>query len=1340
MSNFDYKNINDIVKDDFPKRGVTISLNDLPSLQRELVVPEFIPDSISPISGERDFKVELHVFTKNLSYIRSVYDITTYSVIPNETPKLQLQVHKDLQELSLPSAEYRVVYNLIRNMVGGESSPYNLFISEISDDRTELLLSLADPNSQVGRDLLANFVLENIRPKTFLPPVVLNFGENKILDVINVTSDGNPTSFFVKLFEPLPADLGVYYVCWTGVRVMKSYIDTVQLIEDSITTTIPYISGPNFEVDYDYWITTETNYKSWTDILSENVQTSEQLINKYLSSSGAPVALNVDYSEFRNFIYYSNARDRVENFVYKMELLEYYRNELAALHVITGSTQANIVKVGMLKDKVVSGLDGFENYLYYNSTGSFNYTYQSSASITPYPKYEVDVTSSDYHITTKEGKFKFYSSGSSQIIDWIDNILGLADDYDVKNYNTLARALPDHIREDTDNDQAVMFVNMLGHHFDIMYLYTDHILKKNLREEHPKDGLSQDLIYDATRNMGWTLSHGTSAKDLWEYALGISGSTEPIWTGKTTVDRYLTKTYEERTKEVWRRILNNLPYIYKTKGTSRSIKALLSTYGIPSTLLTIREFGGPDNADLGIRPRALWDKYTHYLSFRSAPPNTDQYIYIPWDKLNGTGGYQYPDSIEFRWKMESSDAFMYSTSPVQTVLQKNASTRVDWFVTIHQSGSNAEKGNLNFYIGDGSTYLTASIKDEYLFDGVPLNIMIQRSQKNDLQTATQTYTLYLKSAKYGRIAIERSASVIVNGGVYPDIQRSWVSDGTLYIGSGSNPNTQNKNHMLSGSVFELRYWTQKLNESVFDNHVLGARSYNGNTATSSFYDLGAQFKFWQPFDAESTESLYSTHPNQDDRLFLSNEKLVHFVGFTSESFKSSVETYNMEVATVGNNTPFLEKVRIDSGSLIGPLSIDQTSEVSAFDTFSIDSNRLMVAFSPQSIINEDIYEAMGNVAIDDYFGEYSNIESDEYPRLRWLAREYWKKYPNKNDFTAYIRLVSIFDFSIFDQIRQSLPARANEIVGIVVEPNVLERSKVRVTKGISGESPLQVNRDTTEISASIAIPAADISSYKGVIRIGFDDDDSEYLELDGELVVNTEVSGEEQANVSSDVDVGVLTSGQQNTRIINITGSRSPKPTLSPIFKPYRTVLSSSIVTTIGTYNMYDAIVVSKISTTLSSQNNTVFDSGDIDTSFENIYNGYSVRVESGSSIDVGYGAGWVSMSFVDSVIFTTIQNYRGDTYYRQYKFFYTSSQNIAERLFTSSSFISASYLDPNDFTTSIRNSQFEGCKITGPDVNIDTRRTPDGKAVVEVYFVSPDQINIDKNMDTSAGGNILAI
>lgn len=1341
MANFEYKNISEIVSDNFPKRGVTVSLNDLSLLERRAVVPEFDTSYIDPITGEKSFNVELHLFLKNLAYVKSSYGIDTFSIISGEEyPKIKLQIHKDIENISVPATEYKVVYNFLRNMIGSDTSKDNVFVSEVSQDRTELKLSLTNPKSETGKLQLARFVLENIKPKTFLPPIVLNFGENKLIDVINVTSDGDPFSFYVKLYEPLPPDLDVFFTCWVSIKLMKPYIDTVNLLPEEFDTTIPYIQGPNFEVDYDYWITTDTEYKSWTDILSQNVQTSEQLINRYISSSSSPVTLNVDYTEFKNFIYYSNAKDRVENFAYKMELVEFYKKEIERISSITGSIQTNKVKIQLLKDKVISGFDGFEKYLYYNSTGSYNYTYQLSASVVPYPKYEVNPTSSVYDISTKYGKYNFYSYTSSYVEDWLDNTLSLADDYDAKNYYALSRALPDHIREDSDSEQAVTFVNMIGQHFDVMFLYTDHILKKNLREEHPNSGISQDLIYDATKNFGWTLSHGTQAKDLWEYALGISGSTDPIWTGKTTVNKNLSKTYEERTKEVWRRIFNNLPYIYKTKGTARGIKALLTAYGIPQTLLTIREFGGPDNADLGIIPRSEWEKHTYYLNLRGVfpLPTTSSYVRLPWEKVNNKSGtWQYPDTLTFRWKMQPESLYSYAGNPTQTLLQKQSGSRVDWYVVMDKNGTDIGKGTLTFYIGNGTTYASASFYDEYFYDDVPLNLMVSRRYSNDSTASNQIYDVFVKTSKYGKLVIERSGSIVVSGSSSGSYNQAWSSDGNLFIGSGSNSQTDK---ILSGSIFELRYWSTQLAESSFNNHVLAPRSYNGNTSTSSFYDLQAQFKFWQEFDTTLTSSIISSHPNQTKLNFYTSPKTASLIGFNYDAFESATETYNMEVATVGNNTPFAEKVRIDSGSLLGGLDPNYSSEVSKFDKFSIDSNKLMVAFSPQSIINEDIYESIGYTPIDDYFGEYSNINKDEYPRLKWFAREYWQKYPNKNDFTAYVKLISIFDFSVFEQIRQTLPARVNEILGLVIEPNVLERSKVRIIRNFTGESHEKAVKRTNEISSS-ALPSVSISSKKATILIGFENESS-YQEIDGETDIPLEIESSQDINVSGDYETVVNSYGIAKQYKMEITSSRGNNFAnfVRSNFVPYKSSIKmssgsiySSFVTYFGNISRTNfGRVFGSISSGMGTGASNVF--AIFDTSFTNTYERINIKY-SADSPDVGYGLGWITSSNETgkkTSLFTTNQSYRTDNYYSAYVFAYTSSKDMAERNYSSYSLVTASYENPHNLTTAIRNHRFEGSKLVGPDINIESRNTPDGKPVVEVFIVDPNQINTNQNFTNS--------
>jgi hypothetical protein len=1335
MSNFNYKNNDELVNSSTPGFGITLPDQQYNLIQKKPVVPGiYYTDSL-----------EFHVFLIDLALVGSSYDINTFDFISpvdgTSVKNIKLNVHKDLDNLRLPSNYYKVVYNFHRNYIGSKKSEGKLFISEISDDRLEIKLSLTTPESTELRGQLAKFLIENFKPREFFPPIILNFGDNKIVDILNVTSTGDPTFFYAKLTEPLPREYDKYFNCWLAVRLMRPYVDTVFLTAEQEVFQPTPLSGPNFEVDYDYWVTSETNYKSWNSILSENIQTSEQILQRYVSSSSFPVELNVDYREFKNFIYYSNSRDRVDNFMVKMELIDSYNSGLAALNTYTGSfTTNNKVKLSMLRDKLVSGFDGFERYLYYSSTGSINYTNQISSSIQPYPKYVLDVSASTFDLVTKEGKFNFYNVTSSIVQDWLDNLFELADEYDAKNYAALVKALPDHIREDEENEAAVHFVNMLGQHFDIMYLYTDHILKKNLRVEHPKDGMSQDLVYEVTKNMGWTLTHGTSAKDLWEYGLGISGSGDPTWTGKTIVRTDLVKTYEERTKEVWRRILNNLPYIYKSKGTARGIRALLAAYGIPQTLLSIREFGGPDNADLGIIPRAEYEKHTYYFNFLgSLPlPTTNRYIYVPWEKVsNSENIWQYPDTVTFRWRMEPESSYDYFGNERQTLLQKQSGSRVDWFVTMDKAAStDTGKGTLTFWLGNGTSYTSASIYDDYFYDDVPLNLMIRREFSTDSTASNQVYSLFVKTEKYGKLVIERTGSIVISGSLSGSYNQAWASPGTLYIGSGSNVFTDK---ILSGSVFELRYWTKPLAETSFNNHVLAPRSYNGNTATSSFYDLQGQWKFWQKFDVAATPSLISSHPDQTKSMFYSSSKVATFYNFTSESFESITETYNMEVATVGNNTPFSEKVRLDSGSLIGGLDPHLSSEVSRFDKFSVDSNKLMVAFSPQTVINEDIYEAIGNTSIDDYFGEYSNINKDEYPRLKWFAREYWQKYPNKNDFTAYIRLISQFDFSVFDQIRQTLPARVNEILGLVIEPNVLERSKVRVIRNFSGESPDKTIRRTNEISSSVS-PSATLSSKRATILIGFENESS-YLEIEGESDIPLEIESSNDINVVGDYDPKIETTGFAKQYKMHISASNGkfshfPKTTFTPRMARIQMdtgSLNMDFTTFIGRIARVNfGRVVGTISSGLGTGQTNVF--AIVNTSFSNTYERTNVEFTD-SGEDVGYGLGWVGVNNDGGkaiALFNTTMEQRKHSYYSAYQFAYTSSNDMAERKYSSYTFVSSSYENPHDLTTPIRQHRFEGCKITGPDINVETRSTPDGKPVVEVFIVDPNQINTNQSFTNS--------
>jgi hypothetical protein len=113
----------------------------------------------------------------------------------------------------------------------------------------------------------------------------------------------------------------------------------------------------------------------------------------------------------------------------------------------------------------------------------------------------------------------------------------------------------------------------------------------NKREENPKLGMPNELLYSVAKQFGWNLTDGKQYQDLWQYVLGTSDTGIPL-TGSNSVGDPSVSS-QDMTYTVWRRIVNNLPLLLKSKGTKRSVQALISCYGIPQSMININEYGGP---------------------------------------------------------------------------------------------------------------------------------------------------------------------------------------------------------------------------------------------------------------------------------------------------------------------------------------------------------------------------------------------------------------------------------------------------------------------------------------------------------------------------------------------------------------------------------------------------------------------------------------------------------------------------------------------------------------------------------------------------------------------------
>ena len=66
------------------------------------------------------------------------------------------------------------------------------------------------------------------------------------------------------------------------------------------------------------------------------------------------------------------------------------------------------------------------------------------------------------------------------------------------------------------------------------------------------------------------------------FGMQVTGSESPV--------EYSPTPDRDISREIWSRIINNMPFFLKNKGTVRALKGLINVYGIPSTIFHFSMF------------------------------------------------------------------------------------------------------------------------------------------------------------------------------------------------------------------------------------------------------------------------------------------------------------------------------------------------------------------------------------------------------------------------------------------------------------------------------------------------------------------------------------------------------------------------------------------------------------------------------------------------------------------------------------------------------------------------------------------------------------------------------
>jgi hypothetical protein len=1027
-----YKNINEIKSTTKSISADRIDRAKLDVVSYSTEQPIFFNTDI--VNSAADSRLELHVYVDD-AWITGNHKIQLQRKIPQYIDKITnksisiinpiaINIFAEFEKLKLTSGNFRFVVNFFKNLIGSYERQH-LRIDEISPDRTEIRLRAIDDEDIEFLQQITNYIQTvNQTSSKFYKTYLLNFSRNQCVLFVNSVVIGE--YLYVKLYEPLPQNITVDFKCWVVEEQKPAYIDTVDISSIGSLKTFKSLANPNWQANAIANTSTETSLKTWTDLLSSTTQTSQQLVDTYFSGSLMGMQLNIDYSDFNNFIFYSSARERLQNFKYKLELLEYYTSQSLFVSTLSGSVATtNALDFGVLKTNLVSGFDNFEKYLYYESSSklttfdipkeSFNVTELTGSYIQPVPK------------TNSTKPYALTSTTSSIFKSWYNNLFETASLYDLSNINALIYTIPEFLTLDISNTNFTTFVHMLGQHYDILYTYVHHASLLHKREENPKLGMPNELLYSVAKQFGWTLTNGKQNQELWEYILGTNEAGIPL-TGSNSVGDPAVSG-QNTTYAIWRRIVNNLPLLLKSKGTKRSVQALLACYGIPQSIISINEYGGPR-----LNRAPVYEKYNfnYALDLSSSAAGTVTTNYS-----------QSINTVELRFRPDD-----VATNPsIPTIM--NLFNVGSNSVTLEFNSGN--KGVMK--INGTSSGLIELYSDEWL------NTMLKTNGTN--------LDLITKKSKYGKIVAAVSASATASFGV----------TGSIILGGTSTGASR-----FVGQLQEFRIWSSSLNESAFDNHVKAAGAYNANS--DAYDELVFRLPLNQKINHATTSSLTGIQPKTST---ISSSFASWSINTPYDSYE---ETQYYDAPSLGAGTFDDNKIRIEQNELIGGLDVKTRAERSQFDKAPLDSKKLGIYFSPQSMIDEDIIAQLGFIDLDQYIGDPGETDSKSYPRLIQTAQTYWKKYSDKNDINAYINMFTLFDLSFFRQLDQLLPARAHKLTGILVQPNVLERSKDKILPTVARfDSSYNSRIENSQVTASGEYPQYLSETDAKILTLTAQDDD-----------------------------------------------------------------------------------------------------------------------------------------------------------------------------------------------------------------------------------------------------------
>jgi len=888
-----------------------------------------------------------------------------------------------------------------------ELSRVNVKVGELDIDVTEAKYSIPEAILSASRDLIrlqtTQFFDEQREYKT-----ILNFGDDKHYVVEAWRPVPDTASIQLKLIKPLQNGVTLYDEAYLVREFAQPVVDIINVELPPVVDDSPFLRPANtnvgkFDINKqsikNVTLTTLGMDTGSVGVISgSTISYDDRIFNRWFTADFNSSELNIDFSDYANFVFFGSAKARLNAFANKLQKIQTYGNSISV-----SSSNASERRLAIEKESIIRNFDPYEQYLYFAS--------QSNA-----------YSASVYYV---EGETEYNPTGSwpkdsnmvplayTTVESWYDTQTKIAERFDEFNANYLIKHLPEHIQEDANSTDFITFIQMFGHVMDNIKVYIDRFSDIYSTNPDPFKELTMDQVYEVGKSFGMDLPNAYSLENLESF---ISS----LYDGQGT---------RARLAETWKRFLHSSIYLKKLKGSRTGVDAVINTFGLNSPLVQLKE--------------STYAVEGNYIK-------SDELVY----GLHFTGSVSSSVRIPFVSSSYTASTLQMRFAPDRNVTSTVLSSPSTWAIDVIPHPSSSEDsffntqsrkdltsyytlepqvknyGKINLVSGSSRTVIASSSYFE-LFGDTYTHIML-RSQSQDL---------VIIQTDGDQILYQHSASVTWGN--------LWNNTTHVYVGGSGSI----KIGVFDGVIDDVRVWGENTTFDNFTKQAYDPGSYYGSNYSSSYDSLYVDVSFSQPY-ASITQSATNESPFSG----VANLSNLPAQGFTTASHVRVLRTIKQFTPIVGSSIFSNRKVTVATPPVFSGDFIDSDGVKTLKTKSSIKSveekkyvggqDYVQFAVSPTDFVNQTIMRSMGDVDTNYLIGSPRKYDNENYQELNDIFEFFLEKYNESINVNEYIRFFNNVLKAPSDYIETYVPARSKLVDGVVIESPFLYRRKTYIQKSI----------------------------------------------------------------------------------------------------------------------------------------------------------------------------------------------------------------------------------------------------------------------------------------------------